>query len=91
MEEPEIAIPPHVQKRIVDSICKKSAQGLFTSHSPYVLEDFKPSQILIVKRETGTLFGIPADYPPTVKPKMYRTEVRTRLCEALLAPNRINY
>jgi putative ATP-dependent endonuclease of OLD family len=85
MEEPEIAIPPHVQKRIVDSLCKKSAQALFTSHSPYVLEEFKPSQILVVKRELGTLFGIPAEYPPTVKPKMYRTEVRTRLCEALLA------
>lgn len=85
MEEPEIAIPPHVQKRIVDSICKKSAQALFTSHSPYVLEEFKPSQILVVKRDTGILFGIPAEYPPSVKPKMYRAEVRTRFCEALLA------
>src|SRR5258705_13351349 len=33
----------------------------------------------------GILFGIPAEYPPSVKPKMYRAEVRTRFCEALLA------
>lgn len=85
MEEPEIALPPHTQKRIVDSVCKKSAQALFTSHSPYVLEEFKPLQILVVKREAGILSGIPAEYPPSVKPKMYRAEVRTRLCEALLA------
>jgi putative ATP-dependent endonuclease of OLD family len=85
MEEPEIAIPPYAQKRIVDSICKKSAQALFTSHSPYVLEEFKPAQILVVKREIGVLSGIPAEYPPAVKPKMYRAEIRTRFCEALLA------
>lgn len=85
MEEPEIAIPPHTQKRIIDSVCKKSAQALFTSHSPYVLEEFKPSQVLVVKREAGVLSGMTADYPPTVKPKAYRAEFRTRFCEALLA------
>ncbi len=29
--------------------------------------------------------GMPAAYPPAVKPKTYRTEFRTRFCEALLA------
>lgn len=85
MEEPEIAIPPHTQKRIIDSVRKKSAQAIFTSHSPYVLEEFKPSQVLVLRRNSGTLIGIPADYPPTVKPKKYREEFRKRFCEALLA------
>jgi len=85
MEEPEIAIPPHTQKRIIDSITSKSAQALFTSHSPYVLEEFKPSQILVIKRDDGVLSGVPAEYPPTVKPKKYREEFRRRFCEALLA------
>ena len=68
MEEPEIAIPLHTQKRIIDSVCKKSAQAIFTSHSPYVLEEeFKPSQVLVVKREAGVLSGTAADYPPAVK------------------------
>jgi putative ATP-dependent endonuclease of OLD family len=85
MEEPEIAIPPHTQKRIIDSVRKKSAQAIFTSHSPYVLEEFKPAEILVVRRDNGTLSATPAEYPPTVKPKTYRTQLRTRFCEALLA------
>jgi putative ATP-dependent endonuclease of the OLD family len=85
MEEPEIAIPPHAQKRIVENVCKLSAQAVFTSHSPYVLSEFKPSQILVLKREDGVLSGVNADYPPTVKPKAYRNEFKSRFCEGLLA------
>jgi putative ATP-dependent endonuclease of OLD family len=85
MEEPEIAIPPHTQKRIINSVTSKSAQAIFTSHSPYVLEEFKPSQILVIKREDGELTAVPAEFPPTVKPKKYREEFRRRFCEALLA------
>ena len=51
MEEPEIAIPPATQKRIVDGVRSKSAQALFTSHSPYVLEEFSPSEILALRRD----------------------------------------
>jgi putative ATP-dependent endonuclease of OLD family len=85
MEEPEIAIPPHTQKRIIDSVSSKSAQAIFTSHSPYVLEEFDPSQILVINRKNGCLKGIPAEYPPKVKPKKYREEFRRRFCESLLA------
>jgi putative ATP-dependent endonuclease of OLD family len=85
MEEPEIAIPPHTQKRIIDSVRKKSAQAIFTSHSPYVLEEFDPSQVVVLKRDAGVLSGTAATYPPTIKPKAYRSEFRTRFCEALLA------
>jgi putative ATP-dependent endonuclease of OLD family len=85
MEEPEIAIPPHTQRRIINSVRQRSAQALFTSHSPYVLEEFKPSEVLVLRRDQGVLSCTAADYPPTVKPKAYRTEVRTRFCEALLA------
>ena len=85
MEEPEIAIPPHTQKRIVDSIRQRSAQVIFTSHSPYVLEEFDPANVLVLRRENGTLHSVPTTLPPTVKPKAYRSEFRTRFCEALLA------
>jgi putative ATP-dependent endonuclease of OLD family len=85
MEEPEIALPPHTQKRIVDSVRAKSAQVLFTSHSPYVLEEFEPSHVLVLQREAGRLTFANAAFPPTVKPKNYRTEFRTRFSEALLA------
>lgn len=85
MEEPEIALPPHTQKRIIHSLRKKSAQALFTSHSPYVLEEFDPEQVRILKRVKGVLTETPARLPPSVKPKAYRAEFRTRFCEALLA------
>lgn len=85
MEEPEIAISPHTQKRIINSVRNKSAQAFFTSHSPYVLEEFKPSQVMVLRRNEGVLVGTPAEYPPTVKPKTYRADFRTRFCEALLA------
>jgi putative ATP-dependent endonuclease of the OLD family len=85
MEEPEIAIPPATQKRIIQSISSKSAQAIFTSHSPYVLEEFDPSGILVINRVNGKIEGTPAQYPPTIKPKKYRDEFRRRFCEALLA------
>jgi putative ATP-dependent endonuclease of OLD family len=85
MEEPEIALPPHTQKRIINSLRQKSAQAIFTSHSPYVLEEFDPGQVTVLKRTAGVMSGVPAAYPPAVKPKAYRTEFRTRFCEALLA------
>ena len=85
MEEPEIAIPPHAQKRIVDSIRRKSAQAIFTSHSPYVLEEFAPEEVLVLRRTRGELTVVPSTYPPNVKPKQYREEFRKRFAEALLA------
>ena len=85
MEEPEIALPPHTQKRIVNNVITKSAQVLFTSHSPYVLEEFQPSQILVIKRDGGSLSGETADLPDSIKPKAYRSQLRLRFCEALLA------
>lgn len=85
MEEPEIAIPPHTQKRVINSVTEKSAQAIFTSHSPYVLEEFEPSKIITVKKERGVLTGFPSEYPPAVKPKAYRDEFKRRFCETLLA------
>lgn len=85
MEEPEIAIPPHAQKRIVDCVKSRSAQALFTSHSPYVVEEFDPVNVLVVQRNAGVMNAIPTILPPSVKPKTYRSEFRTRFCEALLA------
>lgn len=85
MEEPEIAIPPHTQKRIINGVRNKSAQALFTSHSPYVLEEFPPEQILVLTRNDGVLSAVAASYPPSIKPKQYKSEVRQRFCEALLS------
>ena len=86
MEEPETAIPPSSQKSIVSGVRGKSSQALFTSHSPYVLEEFKPSEIIVLSRSaTGILTGKPVTFPAHIKPKFYSSEFRLRFSEALLA------
>jgi putative ATP-dependent endonuclease of OLD family len=86
MEEPEISIPPSTQKRIVNGVRARSAQALFTSHSPYVLEEFSPDEILVLKRDaSGVLTGMPVVFPAHIKPKAYSSEFRLRFAEALLA------
>ena len=86
MEEPETAIPPYAQKRIVHEIRNLSAQSLFTSHSPYVLEEFGLNETLVLSRSgDGVLTQAAVSLPESVKHKRYRQEFRTRFCEGLLA------
>lgn len=86
MEEPETAIPPYAQKRIVHEIRNLASQALFTSHSPYVLEEFSIEETVVLGRDAaGTLARKPIRLPDNIKPKRYRQEFRTRFCEGLLA------
>lgn len=86
MEEPETAIPPSTQKSIVSAVRAKSSQAIFTSHSPYVLEEFDPQQILVLARcSDGKLTCTPAKFPAHIKPKAYSSEFRMRFAEALLS------
>ena len=86
MEEPETAIPPYAQKRIVHEIRKLASQAVFTSHSPYVLEEFATEETVVLGRDTdGALSQKPIVLPDNVKLKRYRQEFRTRFCEGLLA------
>ena len=86
MEEPETAIPPCAQKRIVHEIRKLASQTLFTSHSPYVLEEFALDETVVLGRDAeGVLRQSAIGLPESVKPKRYRQEFRTRFCEGLLA------
>ncbi|QEM03736.1 AAA family ATPase [Mucilaginibacter rubeus] len=85
MEEPEIAIPPYTQKRIVNIVRKKANQALFTSHSPFVLEEFEPEQICLINRKKGKVHSTSVSLPDGVKPKTYRSEFRAKFAEALLA------
>lgn len=89
MEEPERAIPPYAQKRIVQEIRTLASQAIFTSHSPYVLEEFALDETVVLSRCVGgVLTQSDIALPHSVKLKRYRQEFRTRFCEGLLA-NRI--
>ena len=86
MEEPETAIPPYAQKRIVHEVRKLSSQSIFSSHSPYILEEFGTEEISVLMRGTDcVLQQASIELPASVKPKRYRQEFRTRFCEALLS------
>ena len=86
MEEPETAIPPYAQKRIVHEVRRLASQTIFTSHSPYVLEEFALEETIVVSRDAeGELRRQNITLPDSVKPKRYRQEFRTRFCEGLLA------
>jgi len=86
MEEPETAIPPYAQKRIVHEVRKLASQTLFTSHSPYVVEEFAIDETVVLGRDSDGILGRQViELPTNVKLKRYRQEFRTRFCEGLLA------
>ena len=84
MEEPEIALPPHTQRRVTRFVLSQMGQAIVTSHSPYVIEQFQPQQIVVLNRgEQGKLSGTPIELQG-MKPKVFARE-RRQLAEAMLA------
>lgn len=83
MEEPEIALPPHAQRRITKYLLRNMGQALITSHSPYVIEEFDMANLRAISRKAGTLSSdsIPAG---VVKHSALRTK-RRQLAEAVLS------
>ncbi|MBT2394350.1 AAA family ATPase [Streptomyces sp. ISL-1] len=85
MEEPEIALPPHAQRRLVDSVIGRMGQTIVTSHSPYVIEKFEPDHIVVLGRdEAGVLRSSPVVLPADFKAKRYRDN-RRQFAEAVLS------
>jgi putative ATP-dependent endonuclease of OLD family len=83
MEEPEIALPPHTQRRIANYLLKDTAQCMVSSHSPYVIERFEQSQIQILRRDpAGTLTATPIT--STLQPRHYKRHARRGVAEAML-------
>lgn len=86
MEEPETAIPPYAQKRIVHEVRSLASQAIFTSHSPYILEEFDLDETVVLARNpAGELDRKPITLPVNLKLKVYRQDFRTRFCEGLLS------
>ncbi len=84
MEEPEIALPPHTQRRVVRYVLREMGQTIVTSHSPYVIEQFEPDQIVMLNRGAeGALSGKPID-TQGIKTKTFKTE-RKQFAEAVLS------
>ncbi|OBI65130.1 hypothetical protein A5667_27470 [Mycolicibacterium fortuitum] len=85
MEEPEIALPPHTQRRLIDFVTSNMGQTIVTSHSPYVIEQFEPQQIVALRRDAdGALASRMVQLPASFKMKRYRDN-RRQFAESLLA------
>jgi putative ATP-dependent endonuclease of OLD family len=84
MEEPEIALPPHTQRRVVRFVLREMGQTIVTSHSPYIIEQFEPEQIVMLNRGAGgALSGKPID-TQGIKTKAFKAE-RRQFAEAVLS------
>lgn len=85
MEEPEIALPPHTQRRIANYLLEETSQCFVTSHSPYVIERFEPEGIVKLDRnDRGELSGVVIKLPAGMKAKNYRQNFRRAIAEAML-------
>ncbi|MEV3935631.1 AAA family ATPase [Glycomyces sp. NPDC049804] len=83
MEEPEIALPPHTQRRVTKFVVQQMGQSIVTSHSPYVIEQFEPDNVVILSRNNSVLTGSAID-TKDVKAKAYRAQ-RRQFAEAILS------
>ena len=85
MEEPEIALAPHTQRRIATYLVKTTTQCFVTSHSPYVIETFDPDCIVIMRRKNdGVVTGNRVELSSVIKAKTYRRYIRRGFAEAML-------
>ena len=84
MEEPEIAIPPHTQRRIVQFLQGKMDQSILTTHSPFVLEQYDPSSVVLLERGNDSVVAGRRIEVTGIKAKAYRGNLRRVLAEAML-------
>lgn len=84
MEEPEIALPPHSQRRLTRYLLKKMGQAIVTSHSPHVIDEFEVTQILAIDRDEKHHLSSTSIPTEGIKFKAVRQR-KLQLAEAILA------
>jgi putative ATP-dependent endonuclease of OLD family len=85
MEEPEIAVPPHTQRRIADYLLLKTKQAFVSSHSPYVIERFTPEHTFLLTRPSaGGLEATCVADATGLKENDYKRHARRGLSECML-------
>jgi putative ATP-dependent endonuclease of OLD family len=84
MEEPEIAVPPHTQRRIAEYLLTRTTQAFVTSHSPFVIEKFEPSKTLLLSRKDGVLTSRRVSDATGLKDNDYKRFARSGLSECML-------
>ncbi|HEX8902423.1 ATP-dependent nuclease [Vitreimonas sp.] len=59
LEEPELHVPPPLQRRLVHRIQALSAQTFVSTHSPTVAAISNPQSVLVLRNEAGELSSTP--------------------------------
>lgn len=91
MEEPEIAVPPHTQRRIADYLLHSTTQAFVTSHSPFVIERFEPEQTLLLARgpDSSVTAMKVSDASGSLKGNDFKRYARRGLTECMLGKGAI--
>lgn len=84
MEEPELAIPPHTQRRIVQFLQGRMDQAILTTHSPFVLEQFDADNVMMISRDDQCHLSGQCIEISGIKAKAYKGGLRRIYAEALL-------
>lgn len=83
MEEPEIALPPHTQRLATRHVLQEMGQAIVTSHSPYVIEQFEATDIVVLANDGQHMTGTPID-TSLLRSKLY-WQARREFAEAILS------
>ena len=89
MEEPELHIPPGMQRRLISQAVSIAEQTICTSHSPRVAAYYPATSVRILDRNPARLAGTPLLPAPldgsatNARRKLFRDD-RGRLVEALM-------
>jgi len=59
LEEPELHLPPAVQRRVLSRLQSLSTQTIVKTHSPLIASHCEPSSLLVVRNNHGTLAASP--------------------------------
>lgn len=84
MEEPEIALPPHIQRRVVKYVLQEMGQSIVTSHSPYIIEQYEAENVIVLGRDDKSCFGGKPIDRSLIKQKNYRAQ-RRQFAESILS------
>lgn len=84
MEEPEIALPPHIQRRVVKYVLQEMGQSIVTSHSPYIIEQYEAENVVVLGRDDKSCFTGKLIDRSAIEQKNYRAQ-RRQFAEAILS------
>jgi predicted ATPase len=87
LEEPELHVPPALQRRLVHRIQALSQQTVVSTHSPMVAALADPLGVVVLRNENGTLTSVPllTSTLPAVTPNSVRKLFQVNRVETLAA------